>query len=193
LETSIKWAWVIDTAGKLDELDQQREQLRDAIGTHTDTRRILQQWATLVDELGVLRSRDGLEIDPTQFMEWRFTPTSSGAYLDGTLHVLVYRDGVSHRATLRMREYVALTGGKVSRYRDEHGEDRSAGVYISDTNLPDKARDIVNAAIKQAWESMAEPLADILSECVAYEAVKEIRANNTYKALRLIAEYGEVK
>ena len=193
METSIKWAWVIDTAGKLDELDQQREQLRDAIGTHTDTRRILQQWATLVDELGVLRSRDGLEIDPTQFMEWRFTPTSSGAYLDGTLHVLVYRDGVSHRATLRMREYVALTGGKVSRYRDEHGEDRSAGVYISDTNLPDKARDIVNAAIKQAWESMAEPLADILSECVAYEAVKEIRANNTYKALRLIAEYGEVK
>jgi hypothetical protein len=193
LETSIKWAWVIDTAGKLDELDQQREQLREAIGTHTDTRRILQQWAALVQELGVLRSRDTLEIAPTPFMEWRFTPTSSGAYLDGTLHVLAYRDGVSHRATLRMREYVALAGGKVSRYRDENGEDRSAGVYISDTTLPDKARDIVNAAIKQAWEYMAEPLADIFSECVAYEVAKELRDGNTYKARRLVSEYGEVK
>ena len=42
-----KWSWAVDAAGKLDELEQQREQLRDAIGTHTDGRRILQQWATL--------------------------------------------------------------------------------------------------------------------------------------------------
>jgi hypothetical protein len=113
--------------------------------------------------------------------------------MDGTLHVLVYRDGVSHRATLRVRESVLIGGGVVNRYMDDNGEDRSAGVYISDTTLPAKAREIVNAAIKQAWESMGESLADILSECLAYEAVKEIRANNTYKALRLIAEYGEVK
>jgi hypothetical protein len=193
LETLTKWAWAIDTAGKLDELEQHREQLREELGTHTEGRRILQQWATLVQELGVLRTRDTLEINPTSFMEWRFTPTSSGAYLDGTLHVLVYRDGVAHRATLRMREYVALSGGKVWRYRDENGEDRSAGVYISDTTLPDKARDLVNASVKQAWESMGEPLADILSECVAYEVAKELRDGNTYKARRLIAEYGEVK
>jgi len=188
-----KWSWAVNAAGKLDELDQQREQLRDAIGTHTEGRRILQQWATLVDELGVLRSRDGLEIDPTQFMEWRFTPTSSGAYLDGTLHVLVYRDGVSHRATLRMREYVAISNDRVTRYRDENGEDRSAGVYISDTVLPDKAREIVNAAVKQAWEHMSESLTDILSECVAYEIAKELRDGNTFKARRLISTYEGVK
>jgi hypothetical protein len=195
METSSKWAWAVETAGKLDVLDQQAAQLREELGTFSDCRRILQQWATLVEGLGVLRTRDDLEIVPTPFMEWKFTPTSSGAYLDGTLHVLAYRDGVSHRASLRIREYVGISDGKVSRYRDENGEDRSAGIYITETTLPDKARDIVNVAVEKAWESMGESVADILAECVAYTVAKELQSRNphkTYEARRLIAEYGEV-
>jgi hypothetical protein len=195
METSTKWAWAVETAGKLDVLDQQAAQLREELGTFSDCRRILQQWATLVEGLGVLRTRDDLEIVPTPFMEWKFTPTSSGAYLDGTLHVLAYRDGVSHRASLRIREYVGISDGKVSRYRDENGEDRSAGIYITETTLPDKARDIVNVAVEKAWESMGESVADILAECVAYTVAKELQSRNphkTYEARRLIAEYGEV-
>jgi hypothetical protein len=196
METSSKWAWAVETAGKLDVLDQQAAQLREELGTFSDCRRILQQWAILVEGLGVLRTRDDLEIVPTSFMEWKFTPTSSGAYLDGTLHVLAYRDGVSHRASLRIREYVGILDGKVSRYRDENGEDRSAGIYITETTLPDKARDIVNVAVEKAWESMGESVADILAECVAYTVAKLLQSNNphkTYEARRLIAEYGEVK
>lgn len=193
METSTKWAWAVEAAGKLDTLDREKKQLREELGTHTDCRRILQQWATLVKEFGVLRKRDDLEIVPTPFMEWKFTPTSSGAYLDGTLHVLAYRDGVSHRASLRIREYVHIQNGRVYRYRDENGEDRSAGIYITETTLPDKARDIVNTAIEKAWAYMGEELADILRECVAYTVAKELQEGNTYKALRLIAEYGEVK
>lgn len=196
METSTKWAWAVEAAGKLDVLDQQASQLREELGTFSDCRRILQQWATLVEGLGVLRTRDDLEIVPTPFMEWKFTPTSSGAYLDGTLHVLAYRDGVSHRASLRIREYVGISDGKVSRYRDENGEDRSAGIYITETTLPDKARDIVNVAVQKAWEEMGESVADILTECVAYTVAKALQSNNphkTYEARRLIAEYGEVK
>jgi hypothetical protein len=196
METSTKWAWAVEAAGKLDVLDQQASQLREELGTFSECRRILQQWATLVEGLGVLRTRDDLEIVPTPFMEWKFTPTSSGAYLDGTLHVLAYRDGVSHRASLRIREYVGILDGKVSRYRDENGEDRSAGIYITETTLPDKARDIVNVAVEKAWESMGESVADILAECVAYTVAKSLQSNNphkTYEARRLIAEYGEVK
>jgi hypothetical protein len=74
--TSSKWDWAVETAGKLDVLDQQAAQLREELGTFSDCRRILQQWATLVEGLGVLRTRDDLEIVPTQFMEWKFTPTS---------------------------------------------------------------------------------------------------------------------
>ena len=196
METSTKWAWAVETAGKLDVLDQQAAQLREELGTFSDCRRILQQWATLVERLGVLRTRDDLEIVPTPFMEWKFTPTSSGAYLDGTLHVLAYRDGVSHRASLRIREYVGISDGKVSRYRDENGEDRSAGIYITETTLPEKARDIVNVAVQKAWEEMGESVADILTECVAYTVAKELQSRNphkTHEALRLIAEYGDVK
>lgn len=196
METSTKWAWAVEAAEKLEILDQQAAQLRDEVGEFPESRRILKQWATLVEGLGVLRTRDNLEIVPTPFMEWKFTPTSSGAYLDGTLHVLAYRDGVSHRASLRIREYVGISDGKVSRYRDENGEDRSAGIYITETTLPDKARDIVNVAVQKAWEEMGESVADILTECVAYTVAKELQSRNphkTYEARRLIAEYGEMK
>jgi hypothetical protein len=84
-------------------------------------------------------------------------------------------------------------GGVISRYVDEYGEDRTAGAYITGTNLPDKARDIVNSAILEAWEDMAEPLADIWRECVAYQAVKELKDGREWAARRLIAEYAEVK
>jgi hypothetical protein len=40
---------------------------------------------------------------------------------------------------------------------------------------------------------MAEELADILRECVAYQVAKELRDDKTYAARRIFAEYGGVK
>jgi len=185
--------WAIDAADRLDQLEEDRKQIQEVLWGHTDTNRILKQWAVLVDELGVMRKRDALRIEVTPYVEWRFCSHSSGAYLDGVLHVLVFRDGASHRASLRVREDVRILDGKVSRFVDDEGVTRTARPYITETTLPDKAREIVNVAIKGAWDYMAEELADILGECVAYQVAKELRDNKTYAARRILAEYGGVK
>ena len=185
--------WAIEAADRLDQLEKDREQVREVLWGHTDTNRILKQWSILVDELGVLRNRDGLRLEVTPYVEWRFCSHSSGAYLDGKVHILAFRDGVSSRATLWVREDVRIHDGKVSRFIDDEGVTRKASIYITETTLPDKARDIVNLAIRGAWDSMAENLPDILRECVAYQVVKEIRDDKTYAARRILAEYGGVK
>jgi len=185
--------WAIDAADRLDQLEEDRKQIQEVLWGHTDTNRILKQWAVLVDELGVMRKRDALRIEVTPYVEWRFCSHSSGAYLDGVLHVLVFRDGASHRASLRVREDVRILDGKVSRFVDDEGVTRTARPYITETTLPDKAREIVNVAIKGAWDYMAEELADILGECVAYQVAKELRDDKTYAARRILAEYGGVK
>jgi hypothetical protein len=185
--------WAIDAADRLDQLEEDRKQIQEVLWGHTDTNRILTQWGVLVDELGVLRKRDDLRVEVTPYVEWRFCSHSSGAYLDGTVHALAFRDDVSHRASLRVREDVRIQDGKVSRFIDDEGVTRTARAYITETTLPDKARDIVNKAIQGAWDYMAEELADILSECVAYQVAKELRDDKTYAARRILAEYGGVK
>lgn len=193
METTTYLDWALEAANRLDQLDEDKQALLGAIGTHSDTNRILKQWGDLVHGLGVLRNRDDLQIDPTPFTEWKFSPTSTGAYLDGTVHVLVYRDGVAGRAALMVRYYVRHMDGVISNYVDENGEDRTAGMFITQTNLPDKAREIVNVAINQAWATMGESLTDIWRECVAYQVAKELRDGRVYAARRLIADYAEVK
>ena len=185
--------WAIDAADRLDQLEEDRKQIQEVLWGHTDTNRILTQWGVLVDELGVMRKRDNLRIEVTPYVEWRFCSHSSGAYLDGVLHVLAFRDGVSNRASLRVREDVRIQDGKVSRFIDDEGVTRTARAYITETTLPDKARNIVNLAIQGAWDYMAENLADILGECVAYQVAKELRDGKTYAARRILAEYGGVK
>ena len=185
--------WAIEAADRLDQLEKDREQVREVLWGHTDTNRILKQWAELVNNLGVLRKRDDLRIEVTPYVEWRFCSHSSGAYLDGRVHVLAFRDGVSSRATLWIREDVRIHDGKVSRFIDDEGVTRTGRPYITETTLPDKARDIVNQAIRGAWDYMAEELADILGECVAYQVAKALRDDETYAARRILAEYGGVK
>jgi len=185
--------WAIEAADRLDQLEKDREQVREVLWGHTDTNRILTQWGELVNNLGVLRKRDDLKIEVTPYVEWRFCSHSSGAYLDGKVHVLAFRDGVSSRATLWIREDVRISDGKVSRFVDDDGVTRTGRPYITETTLPDKARDIVNVAIRGAWDYMAENLADILGECVAYQVAKELRDDKTYAARRIFAEYGGVK
>jgi hypothetical protein len=185
--------WAIEAADRLDQLEEDRKQVREVLWGHTDTNRILKQWSVLLDDLGVLRNRDGLRLEVTPFVEWRFCPHSSGAYLDGTVHALAFRNDVSHRVTLRVREDVRINDGKVSRFIDDEGMTRTASIYITETTLPDKARDIVNLAIRGAWDYMAEDLPDILSECVAYQVATELRNDKTYLARRIFAEYGGVK
>jgi len=185
--------WAIEAADRLDRLEQERNDIMEGLGSHSETNRIIKQWAELVNNLGILRNRDGLRLEVTPYVEWRFCPHSHGASLDGTVHALAFRDDVSHRVSLRVREDVSIHDGKVSRYKDDDGAERKASIYITDTTLPDKARDIVNVAIRNAWQLMGENLPDILRECVSNQVAKELRNDKTYLARRILAEYGGVK
>jgi hypothetical protein len=184
----------VRAADRMEALDNERSAIVEAISDHSDTNMILKEWAQVIYDRGQLRKRDDLRIDPTRFAEWKFTPTSSDfVYIDGLVHVLVYRDGVADRAEIRVREYLKNVGGVVSRLpkSDEHNPYPS--IYISQTNAPEKARQIINEALRESWEYMQTSLAEIWNEAVAYQVMMELRNDRIYAARQLIAKYGEVK
>ena len=57
--------WANDAADGLDQINVERDNIREALGSHSETNRILKQWAELVNNLGVLRNHDGLRIEVT--------------------------------------------------------------------------------------------------------------------------------
>jgi hypothetical protein len=182
------------TADRMEALDNERSAIVEAISNHSDTNMILKEWGQVIHDRGQLRKRDDLRIEPTRFAEWKFTPTSSDfVYVDGLVHVLVYRDGVADRAEIRVREYLKNVGGVVSRWvpSDEHNPYPS--IYLSNTNAPEKAREVINEALRESWEYMQASLAEIWSEAVAYQVMTELRNDRIYAARQLIAKYGEVK
>jgi hypothetical protein len=182
------------TADRMEALDNERSAIVEAISDHSDTNKTLKEWGQVIYDRGQLRKRDDLRIEPTRFAEWKFTPTSSDfVYVDGLVHVVVYRDGVADRAEIRVREYLKNVGGVVSRWVSPDADFKYPSVYISQTNAPEKARQIINEALRESWEYMQTSLAEIWSEAVAYQVMMELRNNRLYAARQLIAKYGEVK
>jgi hypothetical protein len=184
----------VRAADRIEALDNERSAIVEAISYHSDTNKTLKVWAQLVHDRGQLRKRDDLRIDPTAFAEWKFTPTSSDfVYVDGLVHVVVYRGLDSHRAEIRVREYLKNVGGVVSRWVSPDADFKYPSIYISQTNAPEKARQIINEALRESWEYMQTSLAEIWSEAVAYQVMMELRNDRIYAARQLIAKYGEVK
>jgi len=182
------------TADRMEALDNERSAIVEAISYHSDTNKILKEWGQVIYDRGQLRKRDDLRIEPTRFAEWKFTPTSSDfVYVDGLVHVVVYRDGVADRAEIRVREYLKNVGGVVSRLPESDEHNPYPSIYISQTNAPEKARQIINEALHESWEYMQTSLADIWREAVAYQVMMELRNNRLYAARLMIARYGEVK
>lgn len=184
----------VRAADRMEALDNERGAIVEAISDHSDTNMILKEWGQVIYDRGQLRKRDDLRIDPTRFAEWKFTPTSSDfVYVDGLVHVLVYRDGVADRAEIRVREYLKNVGGVVSRWVSPDADFHYPSIYISQTNAPEKARQIINEALRESWEYMQTSLAEIWNEAVAYQVMMELRNDRIYAARQLIAKYGEVK
>jgi hypothetical protein len=182
------------TADRMEALDNERSAIVEAISDHSDTNKTLKEWGQVIYDRGQLRKRDDLRIEPTRFAEWKFTPTSSDfVYVDGLVHVVVYRDGVADRAEIRVREYLKNVGGVVSRLPESDEHNPYPSIYISQTNAPEKARQIINEALHESWEYMQTSLADIWREAVAYQVMMELRNNRLYAARLLIARHGEVK
>jgi hypothetical protein len=184
----------VQAAERLEALDNERSAIVEAISYHSDTNKTLKAWAQVVCDRGQLRKRDDLRIEPTAFAEWKFSPTSSDfVYVDGLVHVVVYRGLDSHRAEIRVREYLKNVGGVVSRWVSPDNDSHYPSIYICNTNAPEKAREIINEALREAWEYMQTSLSEIWSEAVAYQAMREIQNDRLYAARQLIAKYGEVK
>jgi hypothetical protein len=182
------------TADRMEALDNERSAIVEAISDHSDTNKTLKEWGQVIYDRGQLRKRDDLRIEPTRFAEWKFTPTSSDfVYVDGLVHVVVYRDGVADRAEIRVREYLKNVGGVVSRLPESDEHNPYPSIYISQTNAPEKARQIINEALHESWEYMQTSLADIWREAVAYQVMMELRNNRLYAARLMIARHGEVK
>jgi len=194
MEDSSYLGLAVRAADRMEALDNERGAIVEAISDHSDTNKILKEWGQVIYDRGQLRKRDDLRIDPTRFAEWKFTPTSSDfVYIDGLVHVLVYRDGVADRAEIRVREYLKNVGGVVSRWISPDADFKYPSIYISQTNAPEKARQIINEALRESWEYMQTSLAEIWSEAVAYQVMMELRNDRIYAARQLIAKYGEVK
>jgi hypothetical protein len=194
MEDSSYLGLAVRAADRMEALDNERGAIVEAISDHSDTNKILKEWGQVIHDRGQLRKRDDLRIDPTRFAEWKFTPTSSDfVYIDGLVHVLVYRDGVADRAEIRVREYLKNVGGVVSRWVSPDADFKYPSIYISQTNAPEKARQIINEALRESWEYMQTSLAEIWSEAVAYQVMMELRNDRIYAARQLIAKYGEVK
>lgn len=194
MENSGYLGLAVRAAERLEALDNERSAVVEAISDHSDTSMILKEWGQVIYDRGQLRKRDDLRIEPTRFAEWKFSPTSSDfVYVDGLVHVVVYRDGVSDRAEIRVREYLKNVGGVVSRWVSPDKDFHYPSIYISQTNAPEKAREIINAALRESWEYMQTSLAEIWSEAVAYQVMREIQNDRLYAARQLIAKYGEVK
>jgi hypothetical protein len=194
MEDSSYLGLAVRAADRMEALDNERSAIVEAISYHSDTNKTLKVWAQLIHDRGQLRKRDDLRIDPTAFAEWKFTPTSSDfVYVDGLVHVVVYRGLDSHRAEIRVREYLKNVGGVVSRWVSPDADFKYPSIYISQTNAPEKARQIINEALRESWEYMQTSLAEIWSEAVAYQVMMELRNDRIYAARQLIAKYGEVK
>ncbi len=194
MEDSSYLGLAVRAADRMEALDNERGAIVEAISDHSDTNKILKEWGQVIHDRGQLRKRDDLRIDPTRFAEWKFTPTSSDfVYIDGLVHVLVYRDGVADRAEIRVREYLKNVGGVVSRLPESDEHNPYPSIYLSNTNAPEKARQIINEALRESWEYMQTSLAEIWSEAVAYQVMMELRNDRIYAARQLIAKYGEVK
>ena len=184
----------VRAADRIEALDNERSAIVESISSHSDTNMILKEWGQVIYDRGQLRKRDDLRIEPTRFAEWKFTPTSSDfVYVDGLVHVVVSRDGVSDRAEIRVREYLKNVGGVVSRWVSPDKDFHYPSIYISQTNAPEKAREIINEALRESWEYMQTSLAEIWSEAVAYQVMREIQNDRLYAARQLITKYGEVK
>ena len=194
MENSGYLGLAVRAAERMEALDNERSAIVESISFHSDTNMILKEWGQVISDRGQLRKRDDLRIDPTAFAEWKFTPTSSDfVYVDGLVHVVVYRGLDSHRAEIRVREYLKNVGGVVSRWVSPDNDFHYPSIYISQTNAPEKAREIINAALRQSWEYMQTSLSEIWSEAVNYQVMMELRNDRIYAARQLIAKYGEVK
>jgi len=182
------YEWAAGYADKLDALDVARDEIRDEIraGEYLPT---VKRWGDLIESCGVLRKGDGLRVELC-YPSAEFITHSSGAYCDVIYYAIIHRNGGTSRATLRLRATIKNDGGHLSYFVDDDGTVRTPSGYITQTDLPDGARKLVNDAINTAWNSLSVSPATIWGECLASAISHALATGHTWQARKLIDEHG---
>jgi len=183
-----RYEWATGYAAKLDALDVARDEIRGEICAR-DYLPTVKRWGGLIESRGVLRKGDGLRVELC-YPSAEFITHSSGAYCDVLYYAIIHRNETTSRATLRLRATIKNDGGQLSYYVDDDGTVRTPSGYITQTDLPDGARKLVNDAINTAWNSLGVSPADIWGECLASAVSHALATGHTWQARKLIDEHG---
>jgi len=182
------YEWALNYADKLDELDATRETLSAELSARASGD-LFARWGAGVAGRGVLRNSDKLSIE-TCYPSAEFSSHSSGAYCRGIHYVIVHRAGVTHRATLRINGDVRAIGGELSYFLDDDGAVRVPSVFITDTNLPDGARKIINDVAADEWHKLGASAVELWRECLTVAIRRELFAGSAPRARGLVREFG---
>jgi len=182
------YRWALDYADKLDELDATRETLSAELSAR-EYGDVFGRWGAGVAGRGVLRNSDKLSLELC-YPSSEFSSHSSGAYCRGLHYVIVHRNGATHRATLRVNGDVRAVGGELSYFVDDDGAVRVPSCFITDTNLPDGARKIINDVANDEWHKLAVSVVELWRECLTGAIRRELFADSAPRARGLVREYG---
>ena len=182
------YKWALDYADALDDLQAQR----DALSAELSAREcgdVFARWGAGVAGRGVLRNSDKLSIELC-YPSAEFSTHSSGAYCRGVHYVIVYRNGATSRATLRVNGDVRAVGGELSYFVDDDGAVRVPSCFITDPNLPDGARKIINDVASDEWRKLAVSPVELWRECLTSAIRRELFADSAPRARALVREFG---
>ena len=184
-----RYKWAMNYADKLDELDATRETLSAELSAR-DSGDLFARWGAGVAGRGVLRNSDKLSIE-TCYPSAEFSTHSSGAYCRGVHYVIVHRNGATSRATLRVNGDVRAVGGELSYFVDDDGAVRVPSCFITDTNLPDGARKIINDVANDEWRKLGASPVELWRECLTVAIRRELFADSAHRARALVREFGD--
>lgn len=184
-----RYKWALNYADKLDELDATRETLSAELSAR-DSGDLFARWGAGVAGRGVLRNSDKLSIE-TCYPSAEFSTHSSGAYCRGVHYVIVHRNGATSRATLRVNGDLRAVGGELSYFVDDDGAERVPSCFITDTNLPDGARKIINDVANDEWRKLGASPVELWRECLTVAIRRELFAGSAHRARALVREFGD--
>lgn len=171
-------------AERLTELERLREEVTDGLTYATP---ILDMWADALTTPEPLRKRDGLRITATASRSWRFTPHSSGAYLDGSVGLIVERDGYAPEryghAHIRYSAHSSVDGVSCPAWEANDGTLRTFTTHTQGIALPEGALRIVAEHVRATFGGINATVADVWAECFAYhltDRVHEVARGRAY-------------
>ena len=79
----------------------------------------------------------------------------------------------------------------MSYFVDDDGAVRVPSCFITDTNLPDGARKIINDVANDEWRKLGASPVELWRECLTVAIRRELFAGSAHRARALVREFGD--